>query len=115
MYYRVFIKYCFWKILNIPNACLSLFSLGVGVCTHSRQVENQRCSRTGRVEKNHKIFRKKHNNEHLVDVILQHGTAKSASMVDDYNVYRSFKGNLKNAPTNRNSIAPPWFSAIEKS
>ena len=26
-----------------------------------RQVENQRCSRTGRVQKNHKILRKKHN------------------------------------------------------
>ena len=40
----------------------TLFSLGVSVCTHTRQVENQRCSRTGRVQKNHKILRKKHNN-----------------------------------------------------
>ena len=38
-----------------------MFSLGVSVCTHTRQVEHQRCSRTGRVQKNHKIFRKKHN------------------------------------------------------
>ena len=39
----------------------SLFSLCVSVCTPTRQVENQRCSRTGRVQKNHKILRKKHN------------------------------------------------------
>ena len=45
----------FWKI------CWTLFSLGVSVCTHNRQVENQRCSRNGRVKKNHNIFRKKHN------------------------------------------------------
>ena len=33
----------------------------VSVCVHSRQVEHQRCSRTGRVQKNHKFLRKKHN------------------------------------------------------
>ena len=38
MYYRVFIKYCVF-LENIPDACLSLFSLGVSVCTHTRQVE----------------------------------------------------------------------------
>ena len=27
----------------------TLFSFGVSVCTHTRQVKNQRCSRTGRV------------------------------------------------------------------
>ena len=60
--YRVFIKYwVFWKILNIPDSCRSLFSLGVNVCTHIRQVEHQRCSRTGRVKKNDTILRKKHN------------------------------------------------------
>ena len=26
------------------------------VCTHTRQVEHQRCNRTGRVQKNHKIL-----------------------------------------------------------
>ena len=53
---------CFFRrFKNIPNSGLSLFSLGVSVCTHTRQVENQRCSRTGRVHKNHKILRKKHN------------------------------------------------------
>ena len=31
------------------------FSLDISVCTHARQVEHQRCSRTGRVQKNHKI------------------------------------------------------------
>ena len=58
--YRVFIKYCvFFRIFeNIPESDLSLFSLGVSVCIHTRQVENQRCSRTGRVQKNHKILRK---------------------------------------------------------
>ena len=29
------------------------------MCTHTRQVEHQRCSRTGRFQKNHKILRKK--------------------------------------------------------
>ena len=46
------------RILNIPDSCLSLFSLGVSVCIHSRQVEHQRCSRNGRVQNNHKILRK---------------------------------------------------------
>ena len=36
----------------------TLFSLGVSVCTHTRQLEHQRCSRTGRVQKNHKIRKK---------------------------------------------------------
>ena len=36
---------------NIPDSGLHLFSLGVSVCTHTRQVEHQRCSRTGRVQK----------------------------------------------------------------
>ena len=59
--YRVFIKYCvfFRRFENIPDS--GIFSLGVSVCTHTRQVENQRCCRTGRVQKNHKILRKKHN------------------------------------------------------
>ena len=54
--YRVFIKYCvFSKILiYFPD---SVFSR----CTNTRQVEHQRCSRTGRVLKNHKVLRKKHN------------------------------------------------------
>ena len=44
----------FFRIFkNISNSGLSLFSLGVSVCTHTRQVENQRCNRTGRVQKNH--------------------------------------------------------------
>ena len=46
---------------NIPGSGLSLFSLGVSVCTHTRQVEDQRYSRTGRVQKDHNILRKKHN------------------------------------------------------
>ena len=45
----------FW---HIPDSCLSLFSLGVSVCTHTMQCEHQRCNRTGRVQKNHKISRK---------------------------------------------------------
>ena len=51
----------FRRFKNIPDSCLSLFSLGVSVCTHTRQVEHQRWSRTGRVQKNHNILRKKHN------------------------------------------------------
>ena len=31
------------------------FSLDVSVCTHTRQAEHQRCSRTGRVQKKHNI------------------------------------------------------------
>ena len=42
----------------MPDSDLSLFSLGVSVCTHTRQVENQRCSRIGRFQKNHKILGK---------------------------------------------------------
>ena len=51
--YRVFIKYCvFSKILiYFPD---SVFS-HVSMCTHARQVEHQRCSRTGRVQKIQKI------------------------------------------------------------
>ena len=51
--YRVFIKYCVFSedFKNIPDSGLSLFSLGVSMCTHTRQVEHQRCSRTGRVQK----------------------------------------------------------------
>ena len=62
--YRVFIKYCvfFSKILKyIPDSGLSRFPVGVSVCTHTRQVEHQRCSRAGRVQKIHNILRKKHN------------------------------------------------------
>ena len=29
------------------------------MCTHTRQVEHQRCSNTGRAQKNHNILRKK--------------------------------------------------------
>ena len=31
---------------------------GVSACTHTRQVEHQRCNSTGRVQKNHNILRK---------------------------------------------------------
>ena len=61
---RVFIKYCgfFLKIFKYPDPCLSLFSLGFSVCTHTRQVEeHQRCSRTGRVQNNSNIWEKNHN------------------------------------------------------
>ena len=62
-YNTVFIKYCFFRrFYNIPDSCLSLFSLGLSVCTHTRQVEHHGCSRTGNVQKNHKILREKHNN-----------------------------------------------------
>ena len=48
----------FSKFFKCSGLCLSLFSLGVSVCTHTRQVENQRRSRFGRVQKNYKILRK---------------------------------------------------------
>ena len=52
---------------NIPDSGFSVFSLGVSVCKHTRQVENQRFSRTSRVQKYHNIFRKNTIlNEHLV-------------------------------------------------
>ena len=55
----MFIKYCvFSKDFRIFR---TLFSLDVSVCTHTRQAKHQRCSRTGRVKKNHNILRKKHN------------------------------------------------------
>ena len=54
--YRVFIKYCvFFEYFKIFR---TLFSLGVCVCTHTRQVEHQRYSRTCRVKKNHKCLMK---------------------------------------------------------
>ena len=48
----------FPNFLNIPDYGLSLVFLGVSVCTHTRQVEHQHCSGTGRVQKNHKIWKK---------------------------------------------------------
>ena len=57
--YRVFIKIVFFsKILKYSGLWPFSVSLSVSVCTHNRQVEHHRCSRTGR---NQKIFRKKQN------------------------------------------------------
>ena len=63
--YRVFIKYCvffedFQIFRSLAFLCFPLVSRQF-VYTHTRQVEHQRCSRTGRVQKSHKILRKKHN------------------------------------------------------
>ena len=52
--YRVFIKYCgfFSKILKYSGLWpFSVIRFGVRVCTHTRQVENPRCSRPGAVQK----------------------------------------------------------------
>ena len=60
---RVFITYyVFSDDFNIfrTRAFLCFPSVSVCVHTHTRQVENQRCSRTGRVQKNHNILRIKH-------------------------------------------------------
>ena len=46
LYYRVFIKYCVRRFLIYSGLLLSLLFLGFRVCTHTRQVEHQRCSRT---------------------------------------------------------------------
>ena len=57
---RLFIKYlCFFrKILKYSGLWPLLFSPCVSVCTPTRQVEHKRWSRTGRVQKNHKILGK---------------------------------------------------------
>ena len=59
----MFITYCafFEDFQYISDYVLSLFSLGVSMCTNTRQVVHQQCSRTGRVQKNYKILKKKHN------------------------------------------------------
>ena len=58
--YRVFIKYCgvFFKDFRIFRTLVFLCFPSVSV---DRQVEHKRCRWTGRVKKNHKILRKKHN------------------------------------------------------
>ena len=62
--YRVFIKYCvFSKVLKYSRLLPFSVCLGVSVCTPIRQVKHQRCSRTGRVQKNHNILSKKDNIE----------------------------------------------------
>ena len=49
----------------------TLFSLSVSVCTHTRQVEHQRCCRTDRVQKNYNNLRKNTIfNEHPVSFFL---------------------------------------------
>ena len=56
--YRVFIKYCvFSEEFKIFQTLAFLCFPSVSVCvhTHTRQVEHQPCSRTSRVQKNHKI------------------------------------------------------------
>ena len=69
--YRVFIRYCvFSEFLKIFR---TLFSLGVSVCTNTRQVEIQRCSRTGRVQKNQTKIKEK--TQYLINTL--------------YNIYRS--------------------------
>ena len=55
--YRVFIKYCVFFSEDF-EIILSLFSLCVNMCTPTRQVEHQRCSRTGRVQKKSQHFKK---------------------------------------------------------
>ena len=61
MLYRVLIKYCvFFEDFKIFRtfAFLCFLSVSVCVCTHTRQVEQQRYSRKGRVQKIHNIVRK---------------------------------------------------------
>ena len=53
---------CLLNIVFFPDIFILIFfsvSLGGSVCTHTRQVEHKRCSRTGRVQKNH--FKENHN------------------------------------------------------
>ena len=59
--YRVFIIYCvFFRILKIFRTLAFLCFPSASVCVYTRQVEHHRCSKTGRVQKNHKVLRKKH-------------------------------------------------------
>ena len=51
----VFLSKDFRIFRTLAFLCFPLVSV---LCTHTRQVEHQRCSRTGRVQKNHKILRK---------------------------------------------------------
>ena len=53
----VFFSEDFKMFWSLAFACFP----SVFVCTHTRQVERQRCSRTGRGQKNNKILRKNHN------------------------------------------------------
>ena len=96
---------CFFqRFQNIPDSRLSLFSLGVSVCTHTRQVEHQRCSSTGRVQKNHNILRK--------NTILNVVTSLSLFILNRlikcfYSVQNSFQilyniAILRNRPKNKN-------------
>ena len=66
--YMVSIQYCvFWKILKYSGLLPFSVSPGVSVRKHTRQVEHQHCSRTGRVQKNHNIlWKNKIFNEHPV-------------------------------------------------
>ena len=67
------VVFYFRRFKNIPDSGLSLFSLSVSVCTHTMQVELKRCSRTGRVQKNHKILRKNTIfNEHPAEKLSLH-------------------------------------------
>ena len=55
----MFIKYgVFFENFKIFRTLSFLFFPSVSVYVHTRQVEHQGCSRTGRVQKNHKTSRK---------------------------------------------------------
>ena len=71
-YYRVFIKYCvFFEYLKY-SVLLPFSVFPRWQCVHTRQVEHQRCSRTGRVQKIYKILRKiTIFNEHPVPYIVE--------------------------------------------
>ena len=61
--YSVFINYFFFQKNLIYSGLwpFSVFPRCQCMCTHARQVEHQRCSRTGRVQKKYNILRKKYN------------------------------------------------------
>ena len=69
------IVFFFKRQQNISNSGLSVYFLGVRVCTHIRQVEHQRCSRTGRFQKIHKILSKN------VTIFNEHPAFKGAGHV----------------------------------
>ena len=62
---------CFFRrFWNIPDSGLSLFSLGVSVCTHTRQVESQALQQNWQSSENSPNFKEK--TQYLVNTLYVH-------------------------------------------
>ena len=77
----------FFEDFKIFRTLAFLCFLSVSVCVHTytRQVEHQRCSRTGRVQKKHKILRKN-------TIFNEHTVVYSLSIVYTLNILLSAWG-----------------------